>query len=69
MKKSIYLFFVFIFAAFTMASTSSCRDDKAKNEVEEVGEDIEEGAEEVGESIEEGAEEVEEEVEDATDDH
>ena len=45
------------------------KEEKMKEKIESVGDELEEGAEDVGDALEDGAEEVEEEVEDAVDDN
>lgn len=63
MKKSIiYALFALLFT-ISLATFTSCREEKT------AGEKIEEGVEEVGDDIEEGVEEVGDEIDDATDDN
>jgi hypothetical protein len=63
MKKSIiYILFALLFTT-SLATFSSCREEKT------TGEKIEEGVEEVGDDIEEGVEEIGDEIDDATDDN
>ena len=61
MKKSVYMFAVFL---FSLGVAIGCRDDKKTT-----GEKIEDGIENAGDEIEEGAEEIEDEIDDATDDN
>lgn len=70
MKKSIYYFLTLFAMVFTLTAFNSCREEKSAGEkMEEVGDDIEDGAEDMGDEMEDGAEEVEEEMEDAVDDN
>lgn len=63
MNKSFINTLFALFFIVSLATFTSCREDKSAKEK------VEETAEEVGEDIEEGAEEVEDEIDDATDDN
>lgn len=63
MKKSIIYFLFTLLFTISLATFSSCREEKTP------GEKIEEGVENVGDDIEEGAEEIGDEIDDATDDN
>ena len=63
MKKSIIYFLLTLVFTVSLASFTSCREEKT------TGEKIEDGIEKVGDDIEEGVEEVGDEIDDATDDN
>jgi hypothetical protein len=63
MKKSITSILFTLLFTISLASFTSCREEKS------TGEKIEEGVEDVGDGIEEGVEEVGDEIDDATDDN
>lgn len=60
MKKSVLQALLLLFFAISLATFTSCREDKT------TGEKIEEGVEDVGDDIEEGVEEVEDEIDEHT---
>jgi hypothetical protein len=63
MKKSIIYFLLTLVFTVSLASFTSCREEKT------TGEKIEDGIEKVGDDIEEGVEEIGDEIDDATDDN
>ena len=63
MKKSIIYFLLTLVFTVSLASFTSCREEKT------TGEKIEDGIEKVGDDIEEGVEEVGDEIDDDTDDN
>ncbi|MEA1787311.1 hypothetical protein U1E44_14510 [Arenibacter sp. GZD96] len=74
MKRQIINLALTLFAIVSLTAFSSCREQKSNEEklkdgIEKVGEDIEEGVEKVGDEIEEGAKKVGDKIEDATDDN
>lgn len=68
MKKTVYLILVLFTMSTAVTTFTSCRENKSASEqLDDAGDNIEDGVEDAGDAIEDGAEETGDAIEDAVD--